>query len=306
MTPRYRSFNQVLREKYNTKVYRVSLDAGFDCPNRDGLLAVGGCTYCDEGSRAPGINPTLSIEDQMKTGMERMKNRYGAQKFIAYFQAFTNTYAHVDTLKKRYEEALQFNDIIGLSVSTRPDTLSDGALSLLASYTDRYDVWCELGLQTIHDKTNEKLNRWHTFQQFEKALHRARQKKNLQICVHVILGLPQETEQEMRKTMEVVSKLPIDGIKIHLLHVIKNTALEKDYAEKKFEVLSQEKYISLVCDFLEMLPPHVIIHRLTGEAERSKMIAPLWVLHKAHVLHAIDQELQKRGTYQGFNATLSM
>lgn len=296
---RYRTFNEYLKERFGEKVYKVSIDAGFDCPNRDGTLAVGGCTYCDEGSRAPGVNPNLSIQDQVKEGMERMKKRYHAKKFIAYFQAYTNTYDRVDVLKKRYFSALDFPEIVGLSVSTRPDTLSNGALDLLEEIGQTYEVWLELGLQTIHDKTNEKLNRWHTYRQFEKALQNARQKVHLKICTHIILGLPGESLSEMHETMNTIAQLPIDGIKIHLLHVIKNTKLHEEYLKEKVNIFTEDEYIQLVCDFLEKLPPTMIIHRLTGEASPDKMIAPLWALEKARILKEINEELTKRGSFQG-------
>ena len=300
---KYYTFNAYLKNKFGEKVYKVSLDAGFDCPNRDGRLAVGGCTYCDEGSRAPGIRPELSIQNQMAQGIERMKKRYRAKKFIAYFQAFTNTYDRVSVLRQRYHAALDFPDVVGLSVSTRPDTLSEGALNLLEDikrHRDKeFEVWLELGLQTIHDQTHEKLNRWHTYKQFENALRKARQKPSLKICAHVILGLPGETVEQMTQTIQKVASLPIDGVKLHLLHVIKNTKLHQDYHRGTFKVFEEDAYIKLVCDCLEMLPPAMIIHRVTGEAEARKMIAPLWGLNKSRVLHKIDQELARRNSAQG-------
>jgi uncharacterized protein len=304
----YLAFNDHLKSTFGERVYRVSIDAGFDCPNRDGLLAVGGCTYCDEGTRSPGVDPTLSVRDQMKTGMERMKKISGASKFIAYFQAFTNTYSHVDVLKERYWAALDLPNVVGLAVSTRPDTLSSGALNLIesigSSFPKPFETWLELGLQTIHDKTNERLNRWHTYAQFKKALFKAKEKKNIKICVHVILGLPGETIENMHQTINEVVKLPIDGIKIHNLHVIKNTALAKEYEQGEFSVFDEENYVSLICDILEKLPPSMIIHRLTGEAARDKMIAPMWVLNKGRVLHKIEETLKQRGTYQGSHFVL--
>ena len=298
-SPRYHTFNEYLKNKFGEKVYRVSLDAGFDCPNRDGTLAKGGCTYCDEGSRAPGINPTLSIREQMTAGMERMYRRYNAKKFIAYFQAFTNTYAPTTILRERYFTAMNFPEVVGLSVSTRPDTVEESALHLLDEISAEKEVWLELGLQTIHDATQKKLNRWHTYAQFLDALDRARHKQGLKICVHVILGLPGETIEQMKQTIDSVSLLPIDGIKIHLLHVIRNTVLHKVYLQGKLPTLAEDEYISLVCDFLEKLPPSVVIHRVTGEAEPAKMIAPLWVLNKQRVLKHIEEELIRRGTTQG-------
>src|SRR3989338_3266752 len=295
----YRSYNDYLKEKFGEKVYKVSLDAGFDCPNRDGTLAVGGCTYCDEGSRAPGINPNLSIRDQMINGMERMKNRYNAKKFIAYFQSFTNTYAHVDVLKERYFAAIDFSDVVGLSVSTRPDTVSSGTLDLLDEMGAQKDVWLELGLQTMHDKTNEILNRWHTYAQFEKTLLRAKTKKNMKVCVHLILGLPGETLDQMHQTIDCVAKLPIDGLKLHTFHVLLNTALAKEYEKGLIQVFDEAPYIQLMCDILEKIPPHVVIQRVTGDAHPQKLIAPRWVLEKARILRCIQAEFQKRKTTQG-------
>lgn len=304
---RYRSLNHYLRERFGEKVYKVSIDAGFDCPNRDGVLAIGGCTYCDEGSRAPGVNPALSIRDQLLQGMERMRARYKARKFIAYFQAFTNTYARTEILRERYTQALDHPDVVGLSVSTRPDTLSQGAIDLLeeiACHPERsegspFELWLELGLQTIHDKTNERLNRWHTYKHFLRALEKTKKKPNIKICVHIILGLPGETVPMMHQTIDDLTKLPIDGIKIHLLHVIKNTKLHEEYLTGGVPIFEEDDYVTLVCDLLEKIPPQIIIHRLTGDAAPDKLIAPRWVLNKSNVLNKIHQELKKRDTFQG-------
>ncbi len=329
---RYWSWNHYLRERFGEKVYKVSIDAGFDCPNRDGVLAVGGCTYCDEGSRAPGVNPALSIRDQLLQGMERMRTRYKAKKFIAYFQAFTNTYARTEILRERYTQALNHPDVVGLSVSTRPDTLSEGAVELLDEIAQRshpaqgshpehsegspFELWLELGLQTIHDKTNERLNRWHTYQQFlravEKVRHSERRAKarseespHIKICTHIILGLPGETIEMMHQTVEEIAKLPIDGLKIHLLHVIKNTKLYEDYLKGEVSLFEEDEYINLVCDLLEKIPSHIIIHRLTGDAAPDKLIAPRWVLEKARVLQKINETLQRRESYQGVRANIT-
>ena len=295
----YYSFNDYLREKFHQKVYKISLDSGFNCPNRDGTLAVGGCTYCDEGSRAPGVNPTLSIQEQLLEGMARMKKRYHAQKFIAYFQAYTNTYDKVEVLQERYEKALSHPDIVGLSVSTRPDTLSQGALDLLDDIGKKYLVWLELGLQTIHDRTNELLNRWHTFEQFKTTLLKAKEKPNLKICTHLILGLPGETIEDMHQTIDTVTQLPIDGYKLHLLHVIKNTKLYDQYLKGEISVFEEDNYVTLICDVLEKIPSTSVIHRLTGDAASEKLVAPRWALEKSRVIQKIKDELQKRGTSQG-------
>lgn len=300
--PRYQSFNHYLRAHFGEKVYKVSIDAGFDCPNRDGTLARGGCTYCDEGSRAPGVNPALTIKEQLLSGMERMRRRYKANKFIAYFQAFTNTYARTEILRERYFQALGHPDVVGLSVSTRPDTLSEGALDLLeeiAQTHEGFELWLELGLQTIHDKTNENLNRWHTFRQFEQAVMKAKKKKSLKLCTHLILGLPGETTEMMHQTLEAVVQLPIDGLKIHLLHIIKNTKLYEQYLNGEVPIFEEDDYVELVCDLLEKIPNNIIIHRLTGDALPDKLVAPRWALNKGRVLKKIADELEKRGSYQG-------
>lgn len=296
----YFSLNDYLKKRFETKVYKVSLDAGFDCPNRDGTLAMGGCTYCDEGSKAPGINSKLTIKEQLLDGIQRIQKRYNAKKFIAYFQAYTNTYDRVEVLRKRYFEALDHPDIVGLSVSTRPDCVSQGALDLLDEIASKnLEIWLELGLQTIHDKTNEKLNRWHTYKQYEQALFKIKQKPNIKVCTHVILGLPGETLSDMHQTIDAIAQLPMEGIKLHVLHVIKNTKLYEQYLNNEFKVFKEEEYIPFICDILEKLPPSWIIHRLTGDAASDKLIAPRWVLDKARVLIKIKEELLRRKTYQG-------
>jgi uncharacterized protein len=299
----YTTFNNYLQNKFGQKVYKVSLDAGFDCPNRDGRLAVGGCTYCDEGSRAPGIDPTLSIRNQMLAGMENFKRRYKSIKFLAYFQSFTNTYDKVEVLRQRYLTALDMPDVIGLAVSTRPDCISQGALKLLDEISNTHEVWLELGLQSIHDKTIEKLNRWHTYKQFEKALWKAKEKSNIKICTHLIFGLPGESIEQMHQTIDQIVKLPIDGLKLHIFHVIKNTALYNDYKQGQFSVFKQEDYVPFVCDVLEKIPSSIIIQRLTGEAEDTKLVAPRWALYKGTVINRIKEEFKRRETYQGCKVT---
>ncbi|MBI4040533.1 MAG: TIGR01212 family radical SAM protein [Deltaproteobacteria bacterium] len=302
LTPQnpYYTWDHYLREKFHAKVYKVSLDAGFDCPNRDGTLAKGGCTYCDEGSRAVGINPKLSITEQLQEGMIRMKKKYSAQKFIAYFQAFTNTYAPTPILKKTYDSVFHHPDVVGLSISTRPDCVSQDTLTLLEDMAHQKEVWLELGLQTIRDDINQKLNRWHTYAQFEETLARVQKKERIKVCIHVILGLPGETFEDMHRTIDCLSKLPIHGIKLHTFHVIDNTRMAKDYKAGKFSTFQESTYRSLLCDLLEKIPSHVVIQRVTAEAHPAKLISPRWVLDKAAFLHRLKLEFLKRNSYQGY------
>ena len=297
MLKRYLSFSDYLKSLFGEKVYKISLDAGFTCPNHDGSLAVGGCFYCDEGSRAPGVNPQLSIAKQIEDGKRFLCRKYKAKKFLAYFQAYTNTYAPVDILRQRYEEAIQA-DVVGLSISTRPDCVNDENLDLIADLSQKTHTWLELGLQTIRDDVLKKINRYHTYEQFLTALEKTQVRK-IRTCVHVIFGLPGETIEDMRRTAQAVAHLPIDGVKIHSLHVMRETPLERMYIHGAVSPLLEEDYVRLVCEFLELLPPHIVIHRLTGDAPPAKLLAPLWSANKTRVLTQIDQGLEKRNSFQG-------
>jgi len=299
MKTRYRRFSSYLRQKFGCRVYRVPLDAGFTCPTRDGTISRGGCLYCDPRGSASAISDTrISVRAQMLKGMDAARRRYGAEKFIAYFQAFTSTYAPLERLKTLYTEATDSPDVVGLSIGTRPDCVPDEVLELIASFVPRFDTWIEYGLQSAHDSTLRAINRGHTAAQFSDAVERAKARR-IGVCAHVILGLPGETKEMTLKTAGYIASLPVDGIKIHLLHVLKESPLEKLYREGKITPPSQEEYVGLVCDFLELLPPHVVIQRLTGEAPRGNLVAPLWALDKHAVLRAIIRELEKRDSWQG-------
>jgi radical SAM protein (TIGR01212 family) len=230
----------------------------------------------------------------MLRGMEAMRRRYGAERFIAYFQAFTNTYAPLDTLKRLYAEATGFPDVVGLSIGTRPDCVPDEVLDLIASFVPRFDAWVEYGLQSAHDSTLRAIKRGHTVAQFTDAVVRARL-RGIKVCAHVILGLPGETRAMMLDTACFIASFPVNGVKIHLLHVLKESPLEALYRDGRITLLSQAEYVSLVCDFLELLPPAMIVHRLTGEAPREILVAPEWALGKHAVLRAIRAELERRG-----------
>lgn len=296
---RYNTLNRHLRETFAEKVFKVSLDAGFTCPNRDGTKGWGGCIYCSSrGSGDFAGIVTHSIEQQFDEVKERMRKKWPKAKYLAYFQAYTNTYAPVAQLRKVYEEALNQEDVVGLSIATRPDCLPEEVLDYLEELNQRTYLWVELGLQSIHDRTMDWVRRGHTYAEFLEgvtALH----KRGIRVCIHVILGFPGETHEDMMATARAVAALPVQGIKIHLLHILKGTPLAKLYEQKPFTLPTLEEYVSLVIDLLELLPPQMIIHRLTGDGAPDDLIAPLWSRKKWEVLNAIDQELVRRDTWQG-------
>ncbi len=297
---RYYPFSYFLKEKFPFKVHKISIHAGFTCPNRDGLVGIGGCTYCANESFSPNVGETIMpIKEQVEKGMRFLKRRYGAEKFIAYFQAFTNTYADVDTLKTRYDEALFDKDIIGLSIGTRPDCITDEVLNLINSYTEKYHVWIEYGLQSMHDRTLRLINRGHDYKAFKDAVLRTKDKENIKICAHVILGLPGEDWDDMMKTAQAVSSLGIDGIKLHHLYIAKNTAMANEYFKGNVKTMKVEEYVSLVCDFLERISPDIVIQRLVGDTHGNFLISPIWDVSKGEVFSAITEELRRRNSYQG-------
>lgn len=296
---RFYPFREYLKEHFAHKVHKIPIHAGFTCPNRDGRVAVGGCTYCINESFSPNVKETfLPVREQIERGKEFHKKRYGAEKFIAYFQSFTNTYADIDTLKSCYEEALSDRDVVGISIGTRPDCITDDILSLIDGYTKRYHVWIEYGLQSIHDKTLRRINRGHDSRMFLDAVHRT---KNtcINICVHVILGLPGETEEEMMETAQAVAGLGIQGIKLHHLYVAKNTALAEEYFQGKVKTLDMNAYIKLAVSFLERTPSDVTVQRLVGDTHGNFLLSPVWKASKAEITDGITQEFERRGTYQG-------
>lgn len=296
---RYYAFSRFLRERFGTRVYRVTLDAGFTCPNVDGSVAVGGCVYCDNRSFSPNRRlPRSTIRAQVQRGIGLVQKRYGADKFLAYFQAATNTYAPLDRLRRLYDEALDHPQIVGLAVGTRPDCVPEPILDLLAGYArDRY-VCLELGLQTMHDRTLDWMNRGHHFDAFADAVHRC-QGRGLDLCAHVILGLPGESHDDMLATADALAGLPVNAVKIHNLHVVKNTPLERMYQAGEVRLLERAEYVQVVCDFLERLPPEMVIHRLNGDAPPDYLVAPQWCLDKSSLLRAIHAELERRESWQG-------
>ena len=301
----YYNLSSYLKQKFGTRVQRITLEANLDCPNRDGTKAFGGCTFCTaDGSSAGAFDVNDPISKQLEDGIKLFSKRFGATKFISYLQSFTNTYAPVDKLKKIYDEALSHPDVVVLAIGTRPDCLSDEILDLIETYKDKVEIWLDIGLQTVHDKTLDFINRAHTQNDFFDALQRAK-KRNLIVCAHTIFGLPGETKEMFYETMQKLADSPIDAVKIHQLLVLEKTKIEKQYSEGLFKALELEEYINLVCDFLEMLSPKVVIHRLFAEAKPGELIAPRWAeqdngrRNKQQILKMIEAELIKRGTRQG-------
>lgn len=296
---RYNSFSEELKRIFGCRVHRISVDAGFSCPNRDGTISTGGCIYCGgDGSGAVGIARSETIEVQLKQGKEVMRRKYKAGKFIAYFQPYTNTHAPVERLASLYDEALAVDDVVGLIVGTRPDCLPPETLDLLAEYSRRTYLWLELGLQSPLDRSLQLLNRGHDFQSFIVAMEGIRA-RGIRTCVHVILGIPGETREEMSATAGVLNRLGINGVKIHLLHVLQGTKLAEMYLRGEVRLPDRDEYVGLVCDFLERLDPGIIVQRLTGDGRRDQLLAPLWSLAKFEVLNAIDGELERRSVRQG-------
>lgn len=300
---RYRAYSHNLKQLFGCKVYKVTLDAGFSCPNRDGSLSRYGCIYCDDGGSFSRAQESIwPIEQQLQEGMTKLTRRFKAKKFISYFQAYSNTYADVDKLKDIYDKAIIYDDVVGISIATRPDCVTPEKIQLIETYTKDYYVWLEYGLQTIHDRSLKMINRGHLSDSFYQALEMTQTyAPNVNICVHVILGLPGETTDEMIQTAKAISKAGVHGVKIHLLCVLENTSLEKIYNNGDFEALNQPQYVSAVCDFLEHLSPEITIHRMAGNGLKKILVAPRWLSKKFELLNQIDEELEKRGTYQGFH-----
>ncbi len=296
----YLDLNTYLRRIFGERVQKIALDAGLTCPNRDGTVSYGGCIYCDRRGSGSGamIEDHLTIPAQMERGILSLQRRYRAHKFIAYFQSFSNTYAPTPDLKRIYDQALEYPEVIGLAVATRPDCLDDRVLDLLRSYRSDYLVWLELGLQSCHDHTLVRINRGHDAAAFSRAVVTAHG-YGLDVCAHVILGLPGETPEMMRQTARFVSRLPIAGVKIHLLYVVAGTPLAELYNQGRFRCLERAEYIDLVVDFLERIPPTVVVHRLTGDPKGVRLVAPLWAREKSENLRLIRKRLQERCTWQG-------
>ena len=296
---RYHTWNYYLRNTFGEKIFKVSINAGFTCPNIDGKVAYGGCTYCSkEGSGDFAGNPKDDLIKQFNDIKEMMLRKWPNAKYIGYFQAYTNTYAPLEVLKEKYETILAQDDVVGLSISTRPDCLEDDVLEYLAELNERTNLWVELGLQTIHDSTSKLINRGHDYKTFLEGVEILKS-KNIKTVVHIINGLPGEDYNMMMETAKAVADLNVHGIKIHLLHVIKNTPMARMLEKNMMSLMTQDDYVNLVCDQLEILPPEMVIHRLTGDGKKEDLVGPLWSLKKWEVLNAIDDTMKARDSYQG-------
>lgn len=297
---RYNQYSAHLKQKFGVKVYKITLDAGFSCPNRDNTISDGGCIFCDDGgSFSQAHSNLLSIEEQLDAGVENLSTRFKAKKFMSYFQAYSNTYKPVAELEKIYNSALKHPDIVGISIGTRPDCVDKEKLALISSFKDDYYTWVEYGLQSIHDNTLKAINRGHDLDCFLRA-YEISKNAGINICAHVILGLPGETKDDMLQTAQKLAELKVDGVKIHMLCALEGTKLSQLYKEGKISFMPEEDYLNTVCDFLEILPPETTIHRLAGNGLKKNLIAPRWLGKKLDALNKIDRELERRNSYQGF------
>ena len=295
---RYNQFSAYLKNRFGAKVYKITIDAGFSCPNRDGTISKGGCIFCDDsGSFSQAHSNLLSIENQVNEGIKTLSQRFKAEKFMSYFQAYTNTYKPVNELEKIYKASLYHPDIVGISIGTRPDCVDEDKLNLISDISKDYYTWVEYGLQSSHDKTLLKINRGHDYECFLRAYEKTKE-KGINVCVHVIFGL-WESRDEILQTAERLADLKIDGIKIHMLCALQGTKLAQMYENKEIDFMSEDEYVSLVCDFLEILSPETTVHRLAGNGFRKTLIAPRWLGAKLDCLNKIDAEFLRRNSYQG-------
>ena len=296
---RYHTLDYFYKNKFNSKVFKVSLDANFSCPNIDGTKGFGGCIYCSKrGSGEFAGNKNKPVEEQFIEVRDMMLKKWPKAKYIGYFQAHTNTYAPVPVLKNLYEKILNQKDVIGLNIATRPDAITDDCLDYLEILNKKTYLTIELGLQTTKEETSKLINRCHTLKCFEEMVNKLRQ-RNINVVVHIINGLPYETKEDMINTIKYINSLDIQGIKIHMLSILKNTALEKLYEKEKFHIITKEEYIDIVIEQLEYLRPEIVINRITGDPKKEDLIEPTWLLKKFCVLNDIDKEMKRRDTYQG-------
>ncbi len=303
---RYNSLNYNLKKRFGTKVIKLSIDGGFTCPNRDGSVGKKGCIFCSEmgsGDFAGCSDRSGSIHEQMKHQILLLKEKWPNAKYIAYFQNFTNTYDKVENLRSIFEEALSFENVVGLAIATRSDCLGDDVLELLGELNKKTYLWLEIGLQSHSDKTNDFIRRGYSNSLLEKSLEKLHQMK-IETVLHVIAGLPYESHEDFLKSIRYVNKLNASGIKIHLLHILKNTELHELYLKEAFHIFDYEEYIKLVCDAIEILNKDIVIHRLTGDGPKDLLIEPRWTLDKRRTLNGINKELNRRDTYQGIRADI--
>ena len=296
---RYYTLDYFYKHKFNSKVFKVSLDAGFTCPNKDGTVGVGGCIYCSKSGSAEYAGDK---HDDLITQFNKIKNmmlkKWPNAKYIGYFQANTNTYAKVNILKEKYETILSLPNVVGLSIATRSDAISDECLDYLEKLNKKTFLTIELGLQTIHEKTSILINRCHTLDNFEQMVKKLRE-RNINVVVHIINGLPYETHDMMVDTVKYLSTLDIQGIKIHALSILKGTKMEELYNKAHFKIMSREEYINIVCDQLEYLRETIVVHRITGDPKIDDLVEPEWLIKKVTIINDIDKEMKRRNSYQG-------
>lgn len=298
---RYHSWNFALRQEFGEKIFKVPIDAGFDCPNRDGTVAKGGCTFCSvSGSGDMIVAPEAPLPEQFEKEIAMMHKKWPqVDKYIVYFQNFTNTHAPVAVIRERFEQVLTLPGVVGISIGTRPDCLPADVVDYLAELNQRFYLWVELGLQTTFETTSNAINRAHDYQTYLDGVASLR-KHNIRVCTHLINGLPGETIEMMQENVRrTIQDSDIQGIKLHLLHLMRNTRMLRDYHEGRLQLMRRDTYVSLICDQLEMIPPEIIIHRLTGDAPWDSLVGPMWSLKKWEVLNEIDQEMLRRNSYQG-------
>ena len=300
---RYHTLDYFYKNKFNSKVFKVSLNAGFSCPNIDGTVGYGGCIYCSSsGSGDYAGNPNDNLVKQFNTVKEIIHKKWPEAKYIGYFQAHTNTYAPVNVLKEKYETILKLPNVVGLNIATRADAINNECLDYLTELNKKTYLTIELGLQTIHESTTKLINRCHTLECFEKMVKKLRD-RNINVVVHIINGLPYETKEMMIETVKYLNKLDIQGIKIHMLHILKGKKLAKIYSEKQFHVLTKEEYVGIVCDQLEYINENIVINRITGDPSTDDLIEPNWLVKKFCVLNDIDKEMVRRNSYQGIKTS---
>ena len=296
---RYHTFNYYLKTKYKQKIAKISLNADFTCPNRDGTAGIGGCLFCsDSGSGDFAGDPKDSLQLQFDKVSQMMKRKWPDCKYIAYFQANSNTYGSVEKLKETFEPFINKKDVVGIDIATRPDCLNDDIIEYLADLNQRTDLWIELGLQTIHEESAQWFNRGYSLSVFEKALRQLRE-HNISVCVHIINGLPVETSEMMLQTVEYLAKQDIQGIKIHMLYALKNSRIAKYMETHQIDFMEREVYIDLVVRQLELLPPHIVVQRLTGDGKQDELYGPLWSIKKVTILNDITKRMKALDTYQG-------
>lgn len=299
MDRRYNSFGSYIKERFGTTVYKVNVDAGFTCPNRDGTVGTSGCVYCNNDSFRPNsCRPTLTLSEQIHNGIAYVKKRYRADKFLVYFQPYTNTYAPVNELEHLYKEALSVPSVIGLAIGTRPDTVDAGKIALIQSLAEKYFILIEYGMQSMYDRTLRFINRGHDYNAFLKAVELTKN-KGIFIGAHIIVGFPTETREDMLSMADEISHIPVEFLKVHQLQVVRDTPLEILYKENPFHIFGYEEYLDFVTDFIERLSPMIVLQRLFATAPDSILIAPQWRKSRQEILRDIEKRLERKDTYQG-------